>query len=351
MSVDTTRYRPTRLVVAAVVLMCGAGAGWVYKAHVLGGIPLFSGSIDVVRAQAAGGARLPTWSSVLTAGFYLAFWSLVAALWMSWHSASLTSRIGLGALAAAALFGVAFDGSRNLVLLALAMPAVAAYLVLRPRRGATRMLRVGLVVGVIAIVVGGAFVGRLSQESTRASGRAFMKRELDRQPLPVRPFLPIYVTGVLPFDAYAGVYATVPGHYAWGDGAYSLRSLPDKLFPHGKPSYGGLVSTQFELRGMGAFWNVATYQAPAFADAGPTGVITASILLGLLFGCAYRAARGVRGLFPLAVIAYVVYYLVYMPYDNFLSFTLIAVYDLTALFVLDRLASYRRRAADAPRAA
>jgi hypothetical protein len=62
------------------------------------------------------------------------------------------------------------------------------------------------------------------------------------------------------------------------------------------------------------------------------------LLLGLMFGGAYRFAIGRSGLFALALIGYIAHYTAYLTYDNLLSFTLIAFYDLVVVYVADRLA-------------
>src|SRR3954452_10368124 len=67
-------YVPRRLVIAGGVLAAGAIAGTVYKAHVLGGLPLLSGHADALRSRAyrAGEIAIPAWSTALTDGFFIA---------------------------------------------------------------------------------------------------------------------------------------------------------------------------------------------------------------------------------------------------------------------------------------
>ena len=61
-------------------------------------------------------------------------------------------------------------------------------------------------------------------------------------------------------------------------------------------------------------------------------------LLGLGFGRLYRWARRKAGLLAVALVAYVAYYSIFMVYDNLLSFSLIVVYDLALILVLERYA-------------
>jgi len=151
----------------------------------------------------------------------------------------------------------------------------------------------------------------------------------------------MYLNGVLPLDGYQLLFRNVPGEFDWGYGGYSLPSLPDAAFPSGKPAYGAVVGAGVNLDGSIGFWTVATYQGRAFADWGVTGVLSVSVILGLLFGSLYRVARRTSRLVALAVIGYVAYYTAYMIYDNLLSFSLIAVYDLAVLVAVDWLASGR----------
>jgi oligosaccharide repeat unit polymerase len=340
--VDRGAYKTNRLLAAAVLLICGAVAGWVYKSHVLGGIPLLSDSIDVVRSRsysAQGSVTVPAWASALTGGFYLAFWSLLAVAWLDWPTTSWRRRGLVLALAAGCLFGVALDGSRNLVLEAIAIPIAATYLMATPaaRRGTT-VLKVGLAVALVAVVVGGAFLVRLGQTSASSGGNGFVSTELRRTTPVLRPLLPVYINGVLPLDGLQSLRDAIPTHAPWGRGAYSLLSLPDKAFPRGKPEFGSIVANQLAERGVG-FWTVSSYQGRAFGDFGETGVIAVSLLLGLLFGGAYRFARQRSGIFALVLISYVAYYTAFLIYDNLLSFTLIGFYDLAVVFAVERFAS------------
>jgi hypothetical protein len=337
-----SRYDTRRLWLIVLLLMCGAVVGWIYKRHVLGGIPLLSGDTDVVRGRAftAGGeAAIPAWASALTGGFYIALWILVAVAAIEWRSAGIRRRAALAVLAAACLFGVALDGSRNLVLLAIVVPGVAAYVLARRATVGKALLRAFLGLAVIAAVVGGVFVARLAQTTPANSGNTFLRAQLRSHSAVAKPLLPIYVNGVLPLDGYRQLWGAFPDRAPWGRGGYSLTSLPDAAFPAGKLQLGGVVSGELAQRGAG-FWTVATYQGRAYADLGAGGVISMSILIGLMFGSAYRFARGRSGLFALAVIGYVAYYSAFMLYDNLLSFTLIGIYDLAVVFVAERIAQH-----------
>jgi oligosaccharide repeat unit polymerase len=339
-TLDRDRYKIDRLVGIAVVLMLGATAGWVYKAHVLGGVPLLSGDPDAIRGRAFTGAGVPAWSSALTGGFYLAFWILLAAARMSWGSLGRLRRAALLALAAAALFGVALDASRNVMLLAVGVPAVAAYVLSAPAGRRQALLRAGVALLLVVAIVGGVFLARLAQGNAGDAGNRFIHRELDRRSVVLRPLIPLYVNGVLPLDGLQGLREAIPDYAPWGEGTYSLLSLPSRLFTHEKPLVGVIVSNQLAGRGAG-FWTVASYQGRAFGDYGTAGVIGVSGLLGLLFGGAYRFARRRSGIFALVLIGYVAYYSAYLIYDNLLSFTLIGLYDLGVVLAAEGLGRWQ----------
>jgi hypothetical protein len=274
---------------------------------------------------------------MLTNGFYLSMWCSLAALWLPRRRSRRTVAL-LVALSAVALFGVSLEASRNLILFALAIPTVALYLL---RLGGRRRARVGWTVAVVAVaaaVVGGAFAARLWQSET--TGTEFLNSELKRQPVLVRPLVPVYVNGVFPLEAAHRLYGEFPAHQPYRLGAYSLKSLPDAAFPEGKRDYGNTVAQLMEVgvRGPGLSWTVASYQGRLWADLGWAGVMLGSVLLGLGFGRLYRWARARRGFLAVAIVGYVTYYSVYMVYDNLLSFTLIAAFDLGVLFVLERYA-------------
>lgn len=348
---DPDRYRTGRLVAIAVVLMLGATAGWIYKAHVLGGVPLLSSDPDAIRGRAfGGGGELPAWSTALTDGFYLAFWILLAVARMRWGSLGRARRLALLALAAAALFGVALDASRNLALLAIGVPAVAAYVLSAQAARRQALLRAGAALLVVIAIVGGLFVARLAQGDAGNAGNRFIRHELDTHSVVLRPLIPVYVNGVLPLDGLQGLRQTIPERAPWGGGAYSLLSLPSRFFTHAKPQFGVAVANPLATRGA-SFWTVASYQGRAFADYGETGVIGVSVLLGLLFGGAYRFARGRTGIFAVVLIGYVAFYCAYLIYDNLLSFSLIGLYDLAVVLAAERLASgelpWRLQARDA----
>jgi oligosaccharide repeat unit polymerase len=339
-SVRRDDYDARRLVLVALVLVAGGAIGAAYKAHVLGGVPLLSGDADVLRARAyrAGRSIVPAWSSMLTNGFYLGMWCTLAALWIRRRDASRRALAGLLALAGVAFFGVALEASRNLVLFALAVPGVALYLLVPPARGRERLVRPLAAVAIVALVVGGGFALRLWQADTTST--AYLDSELRGQPAMVRPFLPLYINGVFPLEAEHRLYLQFPAREPYKLGAYTLLSLPDATFPEGKRSYGSTLTQLMEVgvAGGGLAWNVATYQGRMWADLGWTGVILGSLLLGLGFGRLYRWGRSHEGLLAVAVVAYVAYYSGFMIYDNLLSFTLIGVYDLAAILVVERYA-------------
>src|SRR4051794_1176590 len=167
---ERDRYNAGGLLAIAVVLMLGGVAGWIYKSHLLGGVPLLSDRVDVIRGRAFTGAGVPAWSSALTGGFYIAFWILSAVAYLRWRAGGLAYRACLVVLAAAALFGVALDGSRNLVLLAVSVPLVAAYVLSSPAGRRQAFVRAGAALVVVVLIVGGAFVARLAQTSDKNEG-------------------------------------------------------------------------------------------------------------------------------------------------------------------------------------
>jgi hypothetical protein len=335
LTVDRERFRVRRMVIAALVLVGAGVIGAVYKASVLDGVPLFSGNADVVRGRAFrdGEGVIPAWSSALTGGFYLGLWCTLATLWLLPSDTSRVRRAALWLLAAAALLGVSLEASRNLVVYALVVPAGAAYLLARPRRPRVVAAWMAAAMAVVAVFIAGTFVLRLDQAD--GPGDRYVETQLDRQPLIVRPLVPLYINAVYPMEAARRVYGAVPDHYAYGLGADSLTSLPDKAFPEGKSPYGSKVA---ELMNEQEFeqvvWSVAGYQGRLLADLGWQGVMLGSLLLGLGFGYLHRWARTAGGLVPAAVIAGAAYYSAYMIYDNHLSFTLIAIFDVAMLTLI-----------------
>jgi hypothetical protein len=331
MRVDRDGLRERRLVGAAIVLIAAGVVGAAYKAHVLGGIPVLSDDPDVVRARAGAEGRiiLPAWSSALTNGFHLGMWCALAALWVGRSSRSAASTAGLWLLAAAGLAGTSFDASRNVILFALVVPAIAAYLVAR-RRSIIQAASIGAAACVLTLGVGGLFVARVARSDSTAL--TYVEREIDRHPLALRPLVPIYVNAIYPLEAARRVYDAVPERLPYGLGANSLLALPDALFPEGKPTYSHNVAVLMDTgRKEQLSWAVATYQGRLLADLGWQGVALGSILLGLAFGSLHRWARNRAGLMPIAAIGYVAYYSAYMAYDNLASFTLISVFDLAVI--------------------
>ena len=343
-SLDEEALRARRLVFAALVLLVAGVAGAAYKADVLGGIPLLSENPDRVRGRAffGGDTALPAWSSALTGGFYLSMWCTLTALWVLRGRTTKPRAALLWALAAAALFGVSLEASRNLIAFAVAVPAIGAYLLARPRGSRSQLAWVAVGLGVAALAMGGLFALRLARGDGAA--RAYVELEAERQPAAVKPLVPAYVNGVLPLEAARRMYESLPERFSYGRGADSLTSLPDRAFPEGKAKYGNKVAL---LMGLGQrqdaqiTWSVASYQGRLLADLGWRGVMLGSALLGLLFGSLHRWARARRGLLPVAVVAFAAYYSAYMLYDNQLSFSLIAGFDLAVLALVGAFASGR----------
>ena len=334
LAVDPRELRVRRLVTAAVVLIAAGVVGTAYKAEKVGGVPLLSANPDLVRGRALGGVDLPAWSTALTDGFFLGMWCALAAIWALPSGTPRLRRAGLWLLALAALFGVSLEASRNLVVLAVTVPLIAAYLLARRRRRGADLAWVGAAVCVLAVGVGGLFVLRIGRGDTSAD--AYIEREADRHPPAVRPLVPVYVNVVYPFEAARRVNAGVPDRFPYGLGANSLTSLPDAAFPEGKPLLGNNVAAMMSTPGKERLtWTVAGYQGRLLADLGWRGVLLGSILLGLAFGSLYRWARARSGLLALAVIAYVTYYSAFMVYDNQLSFSLIAAFDLAVIALIN----------------
>ena len=320
----------TRRLLTAAILLIAAGVPAVfYRAHVIGGIPLLSDNPDVVRLRVIhnGQVVLPGWSSALTGGFYIGMWLTLLVIWARWHEGR-RRLLPLWLLALGALFGVSLEASRNLVLFAVAVPAIGAYLLSRP---GGRRATVGWLVGavlVLAVGIGGLYTLRLSRGEGN-NARGYLTVQEDKLPAIARPILPIYVNGVYPLEAERRLYDAVPVPLPYEDGAASFTSLPDKLFPEGKSQLprhtSALMDTGF---GPQISWTVATYQGRLLGDLGWLGVLLGSTLLGLGAGGLYRWARGKAGLLPVALLGYVTYYSAFMIYDNQLSFSLIAIYDL-----------------------
>ena len=333
--IDRQLVRERRLVVAALVLISGGAAGVAYKAHVLGAIPLLSDDPDVVRASVRrnGEVVLPGWSTALTNGLYLGMWCALAALWVGRAGRPRAWVGGLWLLATLALIGVSLEASRNLVLFALVVPAVGAYLLAGPRGYAGRVAWIAVALCALTLGVGGLFVVRVMRVDN--SSRTYVERQLERQPPALRPLIPIYINAVFPLEAARRLQTAVPERIPYGLGGNSLLSLPDAFFPRGKPSYGGGVAKLMRTAERDQLsWTVASYQGRLLADLGWQGVVLGSLLLGLAFGSLHRWARRRSGFLPVAVIAYVAYYSAFMVYDNLLSFTVIGVYDLAVIMLL-----------------
>jgi hypothetical protein len=336
------KLRAGRLVVAALVLVAAGLAGAAYKAHVLEGIPLLSENVDEVRARAYanGETVLPAWSSALTGGFYIGMWCALAALWILHGRASWIRLAPLWLLAAAALLGVALEASRNLVVFAVTVPAIVAYVIGRPSRGRIQFAWAAAAVAVLLGGIGGLYVLRLERGDTAAG--TYLEQQQERQPRAVRPLLPLYVNGVFPLVAASRAYEAVPGQYSYERGAASLSSLPDRAFPEGKSEFGSDVAQLMRPNVPASItWSVPGYQGRLIVDLGWRGVLLGSALLGLAFGSLHRWARVRTGLLPVAVIAFTAYHSAFLVYDTLLSFSLIAAYDLAVIALVGAFATRR----------
>jgi oligosaccharide repeat unit polymerase len=337
--IERDRVNARRLIVAAVVLILAAVASAIYRAHVIGGVPLLSANPDEVRFRAIrnGDSALPGWSSALTGGFYIGLWAALAAIWVLAPRVRRRQLAPLWLLAAGALFGVALEASRNLVLFAVVVPALGAYLLTRARGKRGQAGWLAAAVCVLLVGVGGLYLLRLARGDGAAN--TYLSQQIDEQPAPVRPLVPLYVNGVFPIEAARRVYEAVPGRLPYELGGASFMSLPDRAFPKGKSQYPRHVSILMTTRGPeGITWTVASYQGRLLADLGWLGALLGSILIGLGFGSLYRWARGRDGFLPVAAVAYVAYYSAFMVYDNSLSFSVIAVYDLGVIALVSAYA-------------
>jgi oligosaccharide repeat unit polymerase len=324
-----------RLLTVAVVLILAGIPAVLYRAHVLGGVPLLSENPDIVRGRVFqnGEVVLPGWSSALTGGFYIGLWATLAAIWAVAPRVSRRRLVPLWGLALVALFGVALEASRNLVIFAVVVPAIGAYLLMRPRGRRAALAWAAGAVCVLVLGVGGLYAARLTRGDERA--HTYVSEQSDKLPAVVRPLLPLYVNGVYPLEAERRLYDTIPGRYPYELGAASLTSLPDKLFPEGKSQLPRNTAILMgNTLGAGVTWTVSTYQGRLLADLGWIGVLLGSALLGLLFGSLYRWARGKAGFLPIAAVGYLAYFSAYSVYDNNLSFSLIAIYDLTVIALM-----------------
>ncbi|HEX2085214.1 MAG TPA: O-antigen polymerase [Solirubrobacteraceae bacterium] len=333
--------QPRSLVLVAVLLLLGGVAGLAWKASILGGVPLFSGDVDVVRSRAYGfdgGSRVPAPSTFLTNGFHIAAWCALLATALRWRDWSRLQRAAALAFTAVCVVGAFAGGSRNSLLFALAVPIVVAYLCSgrMPRRHA---MALGGVVLVLVATASFVFAARISQRG--GSGETFYARIIDEQPTALRPLMPVYIAGTYGLETYRRAFDAFPQRFSYTAGGSELTSMPDAAFPKGKPRVGGLFGA-LSWDGPGApTWTVASYQGRAYADFGPAGALLVSLLFGLLLGAVYRIARERRTLWALVAAAFSVYVAAFMVYDNLLSFSVAVVYDLTVVAVALAIASGR----------
>ena len=330
-----------RLTIAAAVLLTAGAAGVAYKADRLGGVPLLSANPDLVRGRAFKLTELPAWSSMLTGGLYLSLWCSLAAIWVLWGRASRLRIAGLWLLAAVALFGASLEASRNIILFALAVPAIAAYVLTEPRGTRSQLVWAAAAAAIVVAAVGGLLALRLARGESGA--RDYIERESERQPAALRPLLPAYITAVFPLEAERRLYEAVPGRYSFTHGGTSLNSLPAAAFPESKPQYGDEVGDLMRTGERGQItWTVASYQGRLLKDAGWSAVLLGSLLLGIAAGSLHRWARGRAGLVAVAVLAYVSYYCAFLAYDNPVSFSLIGFFDVAVLAAVALVARARR---------
>lgn len=335
-------YDSRRMLVAAVVLLLGGVVGWWLASRTLGGVPLFSGDIDAVRSRAYGESEvaIPSYVTFLTDGCYLGGWALLAFAAMRWRSLSRGARaltlLGVGAAGVGALAG----GSRNVLLFAVAVPLLVVYAATNPLP--RRLARSLVAVGICMAVVFSAFFLIRTNANVATSG--YLANELEKHPRVLRPLLPVYVAATYPLEAERRLLGALPDRFEHTGGSATLASFPDAFFPDGKAAYGPQLGALTNTDENGLYWTVATYQGRTLSDFGSTAIFPFSILLGLAFGLAYRACRAGRGFLPLAGVAVLAYYSAFMTYDNLLSFSVIAVYDLTVVAALELICRAPQRA-------
>ena len=318
-----------RLAAVAAVLIVAGCAGAAYKAHLAGGVPLLSSDPDAVRGRLLLSPP-PTWATALTNGFYLGAWCALLAMWVV-RPLPRPAAAGLALLALAGLLGASLEASRNVLLFALAVPVIAAYVTRSPGRQAVRLAASATVVCAVLAVVGGLYVIRVERSGSGA--KTYVQQQTKRQPSLLRPLIPLYINAAFPLEAARRLHEAVPDRTAYRLGAASLTSLPDKAFPGGKPAYGEtLAALMRKPEGQAQVaWTVGSYQGRLLADLGWVGVLLGSALLGLAAGAAYRWARGLTGLAAVAIVCYLAYFSAYLIYDNHLSFSLIWFFDIAVL--------------------
>jgi hypothetical protein len=216
------------------------------------------------------------------------------------------------------------------------VPCIALYAA-RPRvdRRTVGALLIVTLAGITAASI--VFLGRVYQREGHHD--TFAARELHAAPVPLSGLLPLYFGMAFPFEAERELFAAVPSRHSYGFGTFTLQGLPDAFFPSGKVAYPIVVADVTHRDPQSTpYWTVASYQGRALVDFGAAGVVLVSVVVGLLFGCAYRTARGRSGLYPLVVIGYCAYLAAFSFYDNLLSISVMSIaYDLAVLKAIDAL--------------
>jgi hypothetical protein len=331
--VSMNRYSVPRFVAIAVALLITAGIGLAWKASIVGGVPLFSGEIDVLRARAHSEEHhVPGLVTVLTDGFLLALWLALASLVIAWDSLAISRRLSLGALATAAFLGTASSGSRNSMLGAIAVPIVAWYVL--SRQSSSWRRRLIIFGGAVALVLLLAGYTAVRSGQTESPSERFAAHQAHGDQIR-RAALLLYMGGVFGFEVERRVTELVPKHSQYANGVATLQLLPDRLFPHGKPFYDSVTTSTGLYDSTAPFWTVATYQGRAFIDFGVAGITFESLLLGLILGGAYRLCRSRSWLISTVIAGYAAYYALFLFYENLISINPTFAYDLLGLAIIE----------------
>jgi oligosaccharide repeat unit polymerase len=282
--------------------------------------------------------HVPGVATLLTDGFPVALWILLAVLMIAWPSLGRTRRLGLVAAACGAFVGAAAGGSRNAMLIVVGIPLIAAYLL---RKGRLSRRQGAVSVGVVALILlglTGYSAARSSQATTGIS--RFVVAETHGSKVKRGPLL-LYVGGVFAFETERRMTEQIPQPFDYSNGVATLQLLPDLFFPEGKPDLGSIATATGLDSNTPPYWTVSTYQGRAFDDFGTIGVIVESLVLGLFFGLAYQLCRGRTWLVAAVVGAYVAYYAAFSFYESLLSVNPAFMYDLLLLAGIEAVARAR----------